>query len=204
MTTDTRRTFLRRAGLSGLAISIGGSLLSLGQFLPAGAQEQEELGERDILDFLREFELALVEIYRSAAAGGLVTTAAGQGVVNAYGAHHQAHADALAAGGARPSRPRASLMQALSDRLGGRGDEKGVLAYLYDLENGAAATHLFASGIVENTQNLTQLSAILPVEAAHAVAIGDLLGREGDAVLVAFQTEEGRADPTLFAEGESE
>lgn len=206
MHTDTRRTFLRRAGITGLVISIGDTLLPLGQLMPAAAQEAEEeaITPAEMLDFLRELELALVEIYKRAATGGLVTSAGGQALVAAFGAHHQLHAEMLAGEGARTTRPGDNLMNALADRLDARGDENGVLAYLYDLENGSAATHLYASGIVEGRPVLQRITEILPVEAAHAVAVGDLLGRSADSVLTAFQTEEGRADPAVYAEAEAE
>ena len=200
MQTDTRRTFLRRAGITGLVITIGDSLVPLGQLMPASAQEDGEIEPTAMLDFLRELELTLVEIYRRAAEGGLVTSAGGQALLAQFAAHHQAHADALASSGARTARPSDNLMDALRDRLDARGDEAGVLGFLYDLENGSAATHLYAAGIVEARPALSAITDILPVEAAHAVAVGDLLGRSPDSVMPAFQTEEGRADPAIYAE----
>lgn len=203
MHTDTRRTFLRRAGITGLVITIGDALLPLGQFMPAAAQEEDSsLDPAAMLDFLREFELALVGVYERAIGGGLVTSTKGQAALNAFVAHHRAHADALASAGARTSRPGEHLINALADRLGARGDETGVLAFIYDLETGSAATHLYASGIVEGRQAISRIADILPVESAHAVALGDILGRSADAVMPAFQTEEGRADPSLYAEQE--
>ena len=200
MHTDTRRTFLRRAGLTGLVITIGDQLLPLGQLMPAAAQEEDKIEPAAMLDFLRELELTLVEIYRRATEGGLVTSAGGLALLAQFATHHQAHADALASSGARTARPSDNLMDALRDRLDARGDEAGVLAFLYDLENGSAATHLYAAGIVEGRPALSAITDILPVEAAHAVAVGDLLGRSPDSVMPAFQTEEGRADPAIYAE----
>jgi hypothetical protein len=200
MHTDTRRTFLRRAGITGLVITIGDSLLPLGQLMPAAAQEDGTIEPAAMLDFLRELELTLVEIYQRASQGGLVTSAGGQALLAQFGGHHQTHADALAGVGARTARPSDKLMDALRDRLDARGDESGVLAFLYDLENGSAATHLYAAGIVEGRPALSSITDILPVEAAHAVAVGDLLGRSADSVMPAFQTEEGRADPAIYAE----
>ena len=203
MHTDTRRTFLRRAGITGLVITIGDTLFPLGQFVPASAQEEADTVEpAAMLDFLRELELTLVELYQRASREGLVTSTAGQAVLAAFGAHHQTHADALGAVGARTSRPGDKLMNALADRLDARGDEAGVLGLLYDLENGSAATHLYAAGIVDGSQVLSRIADILPVETAHAVTYGDLLGLPPDSVLPAFQTEEGRADPLIYAEGE--
>ena len=201
MHTDTRRTFLRRAGITGLVITMGDTLLPLGQFMPAAAQEEDDtIKPAAMLDFLRELELTLVEIYRRATDSGLVTSTGGQALMASFSAHHQAHADALAGVGAQASRPGDRLLDALADRLGGRSDEAGVLGYLYELENGSAATHLYASGIVEGRPVLSRITEILPVEAAHAVAYGDLLGQPADSVLPAFQTEQGRADPAIYAE----
>ena len=206
MHTDTRRTFLRRAGITGLVITIGDSLFPLGRLASAAAQEgdEETIEPAAMLDFLRELELALVEIYRQAGAGGLVTSTSGQALLSTFGAHHQAHADALRDEGATATRPSDNLMNALKDRLDARGDEAGVLALLYDLENGSAATHLHAAGLLEEQPQIQRLTEILPVESAHAVAIGDLLGRSADSTLPAFQTEEGRADPATYAEAEGE
>ena len=206
MHTDTRRTFLRRAGITGLVITIGDSLLPLGQLMPAAAQEgdDETIEPGAMFDFLQELELALVEIYRRAGASGLVTSSSGQALLASFVAHHEAHVAALGGEGASTTRPGDKLMEALGDRLDARNDEAGVLAFLYDLENGSAATHLHAAGIVEGQPRLERITEILPVEAAHAVAIGDLLGRSPDSVLPAFQTEEGRADPATYAEGEEE
>lgn len=206
MNTDTRRTFLRRAGITGLVFTIGDSLFPLGQLASAAAQEGDEatIEPAAMLNFLQELELALVEIYRRAAAGGLVTSPSGQALLATFGAHHQAHADALGSEGAKTTRPSDNLMNALKDRLDARGDEAGVLALLYDLENGSAATHLYAAGILEGQPKIQRLTEILPVEAAHAVAIGSLLGRSADSTLPAFQTEEGRADPAVYAEAPEE
>ena len=208
MHTDTRRTFLRRAGITGLVITIGDSLLPLGPLMPAAAQEDEEatIKPAEMLDFLRELELALVELYRRAIDSGNVSSASGQALLASFLAHHQSHADALRDEGANASRPSDNLMNALSDRLDARNDESGVLSFLYDMENGSAATHLYAAGIVDGQPLLQRITDILPVEAAHAVALGDLVGRSADSVLTAFQTETGRADPAIYnqAEGEEE
>ncbi|MGB8861093.1 MAG: ferritin-like domain-containing protein, partial [Ilumatobacteraceae bacterium] len=114
--------------------------------------------------------------------------------------HHREHGAAFgaAAGDAATDALNQRLLDALSPALGAATTENDVLQIAYDLENAAAATYLFALGVLESTVALQLTASILPVEAQHAVVLGQVIGADAATVLPSFESESGFVDPAKF------
>lgn len=196
-----RRDVLRRAGIGAGALAIGSAMVPFAGLLPAAAQEQAaELTDVDIAAFAESIELAAVEAYKTAAAGGKLQPAVVQ-VGNTFAGHHAEHAKAFA-GYARASatgKPNPGLLQAIGGQLSAAPDQKAILQIALDVENAAAATYLFALGALEDAVALQLTATILPVESQHAVVLGEALGKPLDkTTLPPFQTQTARVDPAKY------
>jgi hypothetical protein len=75
-----------------------------------------------------------------------------------------------------------------------------VVALAYGLENAAAATYIFALGVLNTEAAYNAVASVMPVEAQHAVALGLVLGKPLDekGFLPAFETKDGALDPAKF------
>lgn len=201
---DSRRGFLTKAGVGAAAITIGSTVLPFSKLIsPVAAQE---LTDGDIAAFAESVELAAVEAYKAAAGSGKVKTKAVGEAAGLFATHHQAHAEAFggASGGMAKGKPNAKLLEVVGGQLQSAADEKAVIQIAYDLENGAAATYLFALGALKSQAALSLTASILPVESQHAVVLGSVLGKSGKDLFPAggennaFQTKEGALDPAQF------
>lgn len=191
-----RRSFLRKAGLGAGALTIGSSVLSFSNLLPAGAQE---LTDGDIAAFAESVELAAVEAYKAAAGSGKLQAAVVE-VGTMFAGHHQEHAGAFAgaSGGKAKGKPNPKLLTAVGDQLKAAKDQAGILAIAYDLEEAAAATYLFALGALKTEAALQLSASILPVESQHAVVLGSALGKPATEYVPSFQTSDKAVDPAKF------
>ena len=93
------------------------------------------------------------------------------------------------------------LLDALSPSLTAAKTENDVLKIAYDLENAAAATYLFALGALTSVAALQLTASILPVEAQHAVVLGQVIGADAATLLPPFETETAFVDPVKFPAG---
>ena len=193
-----RRSFLRTAGLGAGALTIGSSVLSITNLLPAGAQEAE-LTDADIAAFAESVELAAVEAYKAAAGSGKLQPAVVE-VGTMFAGHHQEHAGAFAgaSGGKATGKPNPKLLTAVGDQLKGAADQAAILTIAYDLEEAAAATYLFALGALKSEAALQLSASILPVESQHAVVLGTALGKPATEYVPSFQTSDKAVDPAKF------
>ena len=89
----------------------------------------------------------------------------------------------------------------MSPSLAAAKTENDVLKLAYDLENAAAATYLFALGALQSVPALQLTASILPVEAQHAVVLGQVIGAEAATLLPPFETETAFVDPAKFPVG---
>ncbi len=160
-------------------------------------------GDAGVAAFAESVELTAVAAYTAAAQSGLVTTKAVLEAVTVFSGHHTEHAAAFgaAAGGAATGKLNQGLLDALSPSLSAAKNEMDVLQLAYDLENAAAATYLFALGALESTAALQLTASILPVEAQHAVVIGQIIGADPASMLPSFETETGFVDPSKYPVG---
>jgi hypothetical protein len=78
--------------------------------------------------------------------------------------------------------------------------ENEVVTLAYGLENAAAATYIFALGVLGTEAAYNAVASVMPVEAQHAVALGLVLGKPLDekGFLPGFETADGALDPAKF------
>ncbi|MGE0307869.1 MAG: ferritin-like domain-containing protein [Acidimicrobiia bacterium] len=177
-------------------IAIGGAAIPLVAF----ARSAAAAGDGDIAAFAASVELAAVEAYKAAAASGKVTTKAVGDAATAFAGHHAEHAAAFAAaaGSMSTGKPNPKLLAAVAAQLQGATDEMAIVKIAFDLENAAAATYMFALGALTSAPALQLTASILPVEAQHAVVLGQVLGLSGAALVPPFETATATVDPAAF------
>jgi hypothetical protein len=193
-----RRTFLKRLGLGAAAVTVGSTLLPIRGLVPFAAAQAS--GDAGIAAFAESVELAAVEAYKAAAASGKVTTKAVLDAATTFAGHHAEHAAAFggAAGSAATKKPNAKLLTAVGGQLQSAPDEKAVIKLAYDLENAAAATYLFALGALTSVEALQLTASILPVEAQHAVVLGNVLGLPATDYVPPFETTAAAVKPADY------
>jgi len=138
-------------------------------------------------------------------------------VCRTFGRHHTEHANALLgliandkAGSARfgkePAEPNPALMPEIERQLitatstsDRQAAAKAVLEVAYGLEEGAASTYLLAMGVLETQVVAGAAATILPVEAQHALVIGQTLELPDIVILPAFQAEADAFSTTEYA-----
>jgi hypothetical protein len=78
--------------------------------------------------------------------------------------------------------------------------ENDVVALAYGLENAAAATYIFALGVLNSEAAFNAVASVMPVEAQHAIALGFVLGKPLDekGFMPSFETTEAALDPAKF------
>lgn len=171
---NSRRSFVRKAGIGGAAVAFGSSIIPVTNLLPRAAAQG--LSDTDIAVFAESVELAAVAAY-NAAAGVLSDEVKPVGQL--FASHHQDHADAFAAlaGDAATGEPNAALVQALTPTLEGLSDQAGALEFAFQVENEAVATYAFALGALQSVEAAQGTATILPIEAAHAASLAQALGK---------------------------
>ncbi len=183
-----------------MAIAIGSAVLPMAGLIDlAGAQT---LDDHAIAVFAESVELAAVAAYTAAAKSGKVTTPAVLAAATTFAGHHQQHAQAFGAlaGDAALATPNPALLQTVGDQIRAAADESAVLTIAFQLENGAAATYLFAISALVSQQALAATASILPVEAQHAAVLGQVLGKDlaDTDFLPPFQTQDQALQPAKF------
>ncbi len=196
----SRRRFL--AGTAG-----GGALLTIGSvvapvsrlLLPAAAQGAP--GVEDLAVFAASVEYAAVAAYGAAADSGKVTTPAVGEAATLFADHHQQHGDAFAGLVQRDDiEPNPGLLDAVGGQVAGAADEAAVLEIAYGVENAAAATYLFALGVLDDVEASQAMASILPVEAQHAITLGFVLGKplDDETLMPPFETTDAALDPAEY------
>ena len=109
--------------------------------------------------------------------GQVVLTAEGGKVVDAVDAEHAAAFAALA-GKSAQDKPNPTLLDAFAPKFKAAADQTALLELAFDLENAAAATYLYALGVIEATEPAQLVGSILPIEADHAVVLGQVLKKD--------------------------
>jgi Ferritin-like domain len=194
------RRFRRFAIPSAAVAVIGTQVVPISGLVPRAMAAD---GDAGIAAFAESVELTAVAAYTAAAQSGLVTTAAVLDAATVFSGHHSQHAAAFAsaAGAAATGTLNKALLDALTPGLMAAKTEADVVKLAFDLENAAAATYLFAIGALESKEALQLTAAILPVEAQHAVVLGQVIGADVELTLPAFQSQNGFVDPAKFPVG---
>lgn len=195
------RTSILSGKQKGFAFVLGSAVLTFRQLLsPGNAALAQANPTAALAAFAESVELAAVEAYKAAAASGKVKTKAVLDAATMFAGHHQEHAAAFggAAKAAATKKPNPKLLTAVAGQLTAAKDEKGVLKVAFDLENAAAATYLFALGATTDKGALALMASILPVEAQHAVVLGNVLALAATTTIPSFETETGAVKPADF------
>ncbi len=187
---DSRRSFVKQAGLAG----VGGSLLALGGGLAPftrltglAAAQDGGLTDTVIAGYAQSIELAAVAAYTAAAPALKGDTLA---VAKLFLGHHQDHADAFGAVAGNDARPKANpkLVAAVTPTLeavgaavkAGTDATTDVLKFAMSVENQAAYTYAAALTLLKNPAFAAATSTILPIEAQHATVLSLALGQGPD------------------------
>jgi rubrerythrin len=133
-------------------------------------------GDLHILNYALTLEYLEAEFYKEVIASGIVKDPKVGSIAKKFGETEQEHVDALKAtivklGGKPVKAPKTKFQPTL---------DKGLMAVLNtaaDVENLGAAAYLGAAGAIKNKDVLAAALAIHSVEARHAAALNQLLGR---------------------------
>lgn len=196
--TPSRRRFLRDAGLGGLAVTVGSALLPIGRLVaPVGAQSTPS--EADIARFAASLEYAAVAAYQAAADTGKISRPV-LDVATTFAGHHQDHGDAFASFVGEDVPANQTVLDTFGPQIAQAADEAALLEIAFGVENAAAATYLFALGVLENPDAVGAVASILPVEAQHAVVLGQALGKDltDGGMVPSFETTDAALDPADF------
>jgi hypothetical protein len=199
-TGPTRRGFLTALGLGSAALVVGSAVLPMGKLVPR-AWAQTTPSDGDIATFAASVEYAAVAAYTAAAKSGKVKNKAVLDAATAFAGHHQQHGDAFKAAGTNPNiAANTAVLDMVTPQLTAAKTENDVVALAYGLENSAAATYIFALGVLTNDKAYNAVASVMPVEAQHAVALGFVLGKTLDdkAFMPSFETMTGALDPAKF------
>jgi rubrerythrin len=194
----SRRLFIRDLGIGSAALTMGSALVPVSRLMPQ-AFAQGELSDTDIAAFAQSVELAAVAAYGAAAERGLLDAATVE-VATMFAGHHQDHADAFGAvaGDMAPDEANQAVLDAFGPMIEEAADAAALLQIAYDLEEGAAATYVFALGALQDPANAAATATILPVEAQHAVVLGQALELDQADYLPPFETDTAALDPAEF------
>lgn len=118
-----------------------------------------------------------------------------------FGRHHADHAEALycLVPASAPMEANQALVDLLAPQITAATTADELANVLYGIEEGAAATYMFALGVLESPDVAGAAASILPIEAQHAVVWGQVLGLPIDQWMPAFQSETGAFDPAEYA-----
>lgn len=167
---DTRADFFRRAGIAGGSLLAGGVLMG---GLPAlAAAKPSKKQDVKILNYALTLEFLEAAFYKQAVANGAATGEA-LALATVIRDHEIAHVKFLkkALGKAAVKSPKFDFGATVTD------PEK-FLQTAFVLENTGVAAYLGQAGRIKQTAVLGAAGSILTVEARHAGAIAQLIGKD--------------------------
>ena len=212
----SRRRFLQGLGLGGTVLTVGATSIALAS--AAGAQtsttggptttgvpattttlppKQPSPDDLVILSFAQSLELAVFQTYELAVPklGADLLVVAGT-----FASHHRQHAQAMAglAGKAALNTANQSLLAELTPLMNDAKDEAGALKVLFDLETAAASAYVAALGQLVGTNGAQVVASIQPIEARHAVVLGQALDLGLDELSPAFEDPSKAPSPSEY------
>ncbi|MGH9183090.1 MAG: ferritin-like domain-containing protein [Acidimicrobiales bacterium] len=197
-TGPTRRRFLTGAGLGGVALTVGQSLVPMSRLVaPAYGQAPSD---EELAIFAASFEFAAVQAYTAAAGTGKVTTRAVAEAAQKFAGHHNEHGMAFAGFAGADVEPNQAILDEFGPQIAGAPDEDAILEIAFTIENAAASTYLFGLGVLQDPDAFNTAASILPVESQHAITLGLALGREvtDEDLMPAFEPQDKALDPAQF------
>lgn len=193
-----RRRFLRNAGLGGVVLAFGSSLVPAGRLLPM-AWAQDQLSDEDLAAFAQSLELAAVAAYGATIDTGKLDRAVAD-VAQTFQGHHQDHADQFGAlaGDAATDEANQGVLDVFGPKIADAEDQDALLQIAQDLENGAASTYFFSLGVLADLRAAEAVATVLPIESQHAVVLGQALGQDLDQYVPDFQGQDNAVSPTDY------
>jgi len=202
----SRRAFVRGSLLAGGAAALvagplAGAAAAADATTTTAAPKQPQAGDLTLLAFAQSVELAAAGVYGAALATGKLTSDVAA-VATTFQRHHTEHAQAIGglAGKAATGVANAKLLKEYGDKVAAANGQNGVLEVAFALENAAAATYAYALTLIVGTNASAAAASIQPVEARHAVVIGQVLGKSLTELAPAFEPADLRSaiDPTKY------
>jgi len=143
---------------------------------PEGKEVDNNKSDLEILNYALTLEFLEAEFYDKVIASGLVKDKMVANLAKKFGESEQEHVDALTAtikqmGGKPVSAPKTKFEETLDKGL------EEVLNTAATVENLGAAAYLGQAGAIKNKEVLAAALAIHTVEARHAAALNQLVGR---------------------------
>ena len=204
----SRRTFLRGSlAAGGAAALVLGPLAASASAADAGTTttappKTPQAGDLTLLGFAQSLELAAVGVYDAALATGKLTDVP-KLLAAAFKRHHTEHAEAIGglAGKGAPGAANPGLLKLFADKVSAAKTENDVLGVAFELENAAAATYAYALGSIVGTNPASLVASIQPIEARHAVVLGEALNLTLKDFVPAFEPNAvgyGALDPAKY------
>ena len=185
---SSRKRFFKMMGGAGAVSAFGVLLAACGDddkkdtaSTPAAADEPAKKddgakGDIAVLNFALTLEFLEAEFYAKVIDSGIVKDKKVAAIATKFGETEQEHVDALKAtitklGGKPVSAPKTKFEETIDKGL------MTVLETAADVENLGASAYLGAAGRIKNKDVLAAALSIHSVEARHAAALNQLLGR---------------------------
>jgi rubrerythrin len=203
---SSRRQFLR----AGAVITIAGTSVALGPLVGSASAADTTTtttiavhptdDDLTLLAFAQSVELVAVAAYQTAIDSKRLTDATVAEVAMIFQRHHREHAAAFAglAGKAAQDKPNQKLLDAFAPKFKAAADQTALLQLAFDLENAAASTYLYALGVINATEPAQLVGSILPIEADHAVVLGQVLKKDVADYVPELETPTSALKPTDY------
>jgi rubrerythrin len=151
------------------------------------------------LSFAQSVELAAVQAYGLALNSTLLSDAVAT-VASAFQSHHRDHAQAFAgsAGKAATGLANQSLLTAFGPQFQAASSEAQVLQAAFAVEMAAASTYTAALAQIIGTDPAYLVGSILPIEARHAVVLGQALNLDVSTYSPVFETAANALTPDQY------
>ena len=203
----SRRAFLGGSlAIGGAAAAVFGPLAGAAAAADAtttttAAPKQPQAADLPLLAFAQSLELAAVQVYVAAAATGKLAPGV-VAVATTFGRHHREHAQAIAglAGKAATGVANPKLVKEYGAKVAAAKSQDDLLTIAFQLETAAASTYAYALTAILGTNPAATIASIQPIEARHAVVLGQALGRPLIDLAPSFESNALRdaIDPTKY------
>lgn len=179
---SSRKRFFKMMGGAGAVGAFGAVLAACGDDDKksdkgsGSTSESDNKGDLEIVNYALTLEYLEAEFYEQVIASGKIKDKAVVEIAKKFGQTEQEHVDALKAtavklGGKPVAKPKTAFGSVISKGT------KTILKTAATVENLGAAAYLGQAGNIKNKEVLAAALAIHTVEARHAAALNELIGR---------------------------
>jgi hypothetical protein len=152
-----------------------------------------------LLSFASSVELAAVQLYGRALAKSAFSEKTAL-IGRTFQTHHNAHAQSFngMAGPAVTGLPNQTLLSTYQVLIDAANTESDLLAVVLRLEEALAATYTTGLALLIGINPSALISSVLPIEARHAVVLGQALGLDVNTYSPTFEPTTGALTPDQF------